>query len=109
MTNINHSEVEHLNPAYKVEIAPQQTNENQVSSAANALSGYTVFPLLLYICYKFETRSVYTDRSLNRSLSFLNFNNFTALFQLSFYAWMHLKFSISLPLKHFHHFIFKGF
>lgn len=50
MTNINHSEVEHLNPAYKVEIAPQQTNENQVSSAANALSGYTVFPLFLYIC-----------------------------------------------------------
>lgn len=86
MTNINHSEVEHLNPAYKVEIAPQQTNENQVSSAANALSGYTVFLLLLYICYKFETRSVYTDRSLNLSLSFLNFNNFTALFQLSFYA-----------------------
>lgn len=86
MTNINHSEVEHLNPAYKVEIAPQQTNENQVSSAANALSGYTVFPFLLYICYKFETRSVYTDRSLNLSLSFLNFNNFTVLFQLSFYA-----------------------
>lgn len=50
MTNINHTEVERLNPAYKVEIAPQQTHENQVSSATNALSGYTVFPLLLYIC-----------------------------------------------------------
>lgn len=60
MTNINHTEVEHLNPAYKVEIAPQQTNENQVSSATNALSVYTVFPLSLYICYIYLRHDLFT-------------------------------------------------
>lgn len=60
MTNINHTEVEHLNPAYKVEIAPQQTNENQVSSATNALSVYTVFPLSLYICYIYSRHDLFT-------------------------------------------------
>lgn len=60
MTNINHTEVEHLNPAYKVEIAPQQTNENQVSSATNALSVITVFPLSLYICYIYLRHDLFT-------------------------------------------------
>lgn len=98
MTNINRSEAEHLNPAYKIEIAPQQTDANQVSSVkkTNALSVSTVRLSLLS-----STRSVYNARSLNLSILL----NFTALFQN--FSIMHLPISISFPLEHFYNFIYK--
>lgn len=97
MTNINPSEAEHLNPAYKIEIAPQQTDANQVSSVkkTNALSVSTVRLSLLS-----STWSVYNARSLNLSILL----NFTALFQN--FSIMHLPISISFPLKHFYNFIY---
>lgn len=75
MTNINPSEAEHLNPAYKIEIAPQQTDANQVSSVkkTNALSVSTVRLSLLS-----STRSVYNARSLNLFTQF--YSTFSDLF-----------------------------
>lgn len=98
MTNINPSEAEHLNPAYKIEIAPQQTDANQVSSVkkTNALSVSTVRLSLLS-----STRSVYNARSLNLFTQFQQFySTFSDLFNNA------PTISISFPLEHFDNFIY---
>lgn len=98
MTNINHTEAEHLNPAYKVEILPQQTDTNQVSSAkkSNTLSVYwpAVSAFLNTIClqrkiveplYSISTILLHFFRSLRVHLYF--------------------SYSITFPLKHFHNLV----